>query len=115
MNVPQPALDHSLGAGAVVFLQQIFFQGASVDADANRNSALRRRPDDLFDVFARSDIAGIEAQAVDSLLNGDQGELVVEVNVGDQRNANLSFDFAELFRRFAHRHGAPRDLATGGF
>ena len=40
-------------------------------------------------------------------------KLVIEVNVGDQRDANLFLDFAQLFRRFAHRHGAANDLAAG--
>ena len=36
----QPAFDHACGGRSVVFLQQIFFQRAGVDADADRNLAL---------------------------------------------------------------------------
>ena len=74
--------------GPLIFLQQIFFQRTGVDADTDRNLALRSRFDDFFDIFARADVAGIEAQTVDALLDGDQRQLVIEMDVGDQRNAN---------------------------
>ena len=67
----QPAFDHALGRRAVVFLQQIFFQRPGVDADANRNFALGRGVDHFFDIFARADVAGIETQTIDALLDGD--------------------------------------------
>ena len=40
MDMAQAAFDHAFGGRSVVFLQQIFFQRAGVDADANRNLAL---------------------------------------------------------------------------
>ena len=39
-NMAQAAFDHALGGRSVVFLQQIFFQRAGVDADADRNFTL---------------------------------------------------------------------------
>ena len=77
--------------------------------------ALRRGLDHFFDILARADVAGIETQTVDALLDGDQRQLVIEMNVGDQRNANSLFDLAQLLRRFAHRHGTANDFATGRF
>ena len=71
--------------------------------------------DHFFDIFARADVAGVEAQAVDALLDGDQRQFVIEMDVGDQRDANFFLDLAELLGRFAHRHGTADDFAAGRF
>ena len=71
------------------------------------------RFDDFHDELLAADVAGIEAQAVHALLERDERQLVVEVDVGDERNADLALDLAELLRRLAHRNGTAHDVAPG--
>src|SRR5258707_3299678 len=61
-----------------------------------------------------ADVAGVQAQAVHALLEGNEGELVVEVDVGHERDADLPLDLAELLGGVAHGHRAPHDVATRG-
>src|SRR5581483_2524416 len=113
VDVAQRAFDHAFGGRTVIFLQQVFFEGAGVDADADRDFALGGELHDFFDAPALAYVARIETEAVDALLKCDERELVVEMYVGDERNADAAFDLAELLGRFAHRDGDAHDVAAG--
>ena len=93
-------------------MQQIFFQGAAVDADADGNPALGGELDYFLDAPTSADVSWIQTQAVHSLLQRYKGEFVVEVNVRHQGDADLSFDLAELFRCLANRDCNSHDVAT---
>src|SRR5262249_2508999 len=69
--------------------------------------------DDFLDEALAPDVAGIEAEPVHALLEGDERQLVVEVDVGDERDADLALDLAELLGRLSHGHRAAHDLAAG--
>src|SRR4030095_7222993 len=111
-DVPQGGLDHALGRGPVVPGQEIFLERAAVDADADGDPLVLGDVDDLLDEMLAADVPGVQPQAIHTLLERDEGELVVEVNIGDQRDPDLPLDLAELLGGLADRHRAPYDVAA---
>ena len=85
-RVVERALDHRLGAGLAVFLQQVLLQRAGIDADAHRAAVVLGRLDHLAHPLGAADIAGIDAQAGGAGLGRLDGALVVEMDVGDDRH-----------------------------
>ena len=86
LGVVERALDHRLGAGLAVFLEQVALQRAGIDADAHRAAVILGRLDHLAHPLGRADIAGIDAQAGGAALGRLDGALVVEMDVGDDRH-----------------------------
>ena len=62
-GVAQRALDHGLGAGLAVALQQVALQRAGVDADAHGAAVVAGGLDHLAHAVGRADVAGVDAQA----------------------------------------------------
>ena len=62
LGVRQRALDHRLRARLAVFLQEVAFERAGVDADPHRAAVVAGRLDHLAHPLGRADIAGIDAQ-----------------------------------------------------
>ena len=86
LGVVERALDHRLGAGLAVFLQEIAFERAGIDADPHRAAVVLGRLDDLAHPLGRADIAGVDAQAGGAALRRLDRPLVVEMDVGDDRH-----------------------------
>src|SRR5215470_20022795 len=95
-------------------LQEILFQRSRVHADPDGDALVLGEVDDLLHEPLTADVAGIETQAVHALLEGDERELVIEMDVSDQGNADLPLDLAELLGGLADGHRAAYDLAAGG-
>src|SRR5712691_1389933 len=114
-DVAEGRLHHAGRRRPAVLLEQVLLQRAAVDADADGNLALLGEVDDLLHEALAPDVAGIQSEPVHPLLEGDQGELVVEVDVGDERDADLALDLAELLGGLANGHRATHDLAAGRF
>ena len=108
------ALHQGLGGDAAVFCPQLLFQGPAVDADADGDALLAADVRHGLDLLFPADIAGVDAQGVDPPLRTRQGEFVVEMDVGDQGNADLLLDFVHGLCRRLVRDGHPDDLASGG-
>lgn len=94
-HVAEGRLDHGLGGRVAVFLEKLLFQGTGVDADADGYQPFPGRCHHLFHLPPFTDIAGIEAQAVNSPLQHLQGEFVVEVDVGNDWDGALALDGAQ--------------------
>src|SRR3546814_6875683 len=86
LDMVERAFDQRLGAGFAIFFEQILFEAARVDPDADRASVRLCRAHDLADALGRSDIAGVDAQACGAGVGGFEGALVVEMDVGDDRD-----------------------------
>src|SRR5438132_2672873 len=115
LNVAHGRFDHRFGRGGPVLLQQILLQRTTVDADANRNFLRLRRAHDFDDPFVLADVAGIQTQLIDAGLERQQRQLVMKVNVCDQRNFRHSFsNFLERDCSVVVRDGESHDLATRG-
>src|SRR5215510_4945867 len=91
-DVTERGFDHALSAGTVVLRQEIFFERARVDADADGNLLVLGDVDDFLHELLAPDVAGVQTQPIDPLLQGGEGELVVEVNVGDEWDPDLALD-----------------------
>ena len=125
LDVAQGALDHGRRTGVAVLLDQLAFQAAGVDADAHRQSLFFGFADDLAVAIVAADVARVDADLVDGMIQCGQGHFVVEVDVADERNVDAPFDLAEHTRVFgswhrdAHQFTAglfqSEDLSHGGF
>jgi hypothetical protein len=102
-GVVQGALDHRLGAGLAVLLQQFALQRAGVDADPHRAAVVAGGLDDLTHAVGAADIARIDPQAGRAGLGRLDAALVVEVDVGHERHLGLAGDGLEGGRAVGHR------------
>ena len=82
----QRAFNHALRRRAAVFGKDILFDRTGVDADAHRNVMSLYAVGKNLDILFAADIAGIDAQFMNAVFNRFQGELVVKVNISDQRH-----------------------------
>src|SRR6185436_20209623 len=85
-DVVHRAFDQRLGAGLRVFLEQVPFEAAGVDANADGAAVGAGGGDDFLDPLLGSDVAGVDAQAGGAGVGGFQCTLVVEVDVGNDRD-----------------------------
>jgi hypothetical protein len=107
----QPALRGRLA----VFFLQVFFQGTGVDADTDRNPAITGGIDHGTHTVFATDVARVDAQAVDAQFGHAQRDLVVEVDVGNQRHLDQLLDLAEGLGGVHVRHRNPHDVDAGCF
>ena len=118
-GVVQGALDHGVGAGLAVFLQQFLLQRAGVDADAHGAAMVLGRLNDVADAVGRADIAGIDAQAGGARLGRLDAALVVKMDVGHERHLGTRARWSGRRRsipRRGRRRGRcrPRPLPADG-
>ncbi|MNS66294.1 hypothetical protein D3C72_995030 [compost metagenome] len=113
LNVTQSRFDQRSRGRLAVFLLQVFFQRAGVDADADRNAAITRCIDHRPNTVFTTDVARVDTQAVDAQFGHAQGDLVVEVDVGNQRHADLLLDAAERLGCVHVRHRDAHDVHAG--
>src|SRR5881628_1354252 len=103
-DVSQRGLDHAFGGRPTVLGEKILLERARVDPDPNGNLLFLGDVHDLLYERLAADVSGVEAQAVDALLERDERQLVAEVDVGHEGNADLPLDLAELLGRLADAH-----------
>ena len=60
-----------------------------------------------------ADVARVDAQAVDAELGYPQSDLVIEMDIGDQRQLYALLDPAEGLRSLHRRHRDPDDVSAG--
>src|SRR5574337_942337 len=75
------ALDEGLGGGVAVLREYLLFERPGVDAYANRDASLFGGPDDLPYPFLCADVAGVQPQPLDALVERGEREPPVEVYV----------------------------------
>src|SRR5690606_6479987 len=100
------------GRFAVLFLQ-VLLQRAGVDADADRDALVTGGIDHRAYAILATDVARIDAQAVDTQLGHAQGDLVVEVDIRHQRYLDLLADSSEGFCSIHARYRDAHDVGTG--
>jgi hypothetical protein len=96
-----------------VLALQILADGAGIDPDTDRDALVAGAGHYLADLVVAADVARIDAQAVDAVLGDAQGDLVVEVDIGDQRHVGALANGAERLRRIHARHGYAHDVRSG--
>jgi len=88
-------------------------EAAGVDADADRDAAVLGLLRDELDLLGLADVAGVESQRLHARLHRGQRELVLEVDVGDERNRRAGHDLREPFGRGLLVTGTAHDVAAG--
>ena len=107
------ARHHELfGLREVVALGDILLKRTGIDTDANRTARGTRSIDHSVDLGPIADIAGIDAQLGSAGLNGTNGELMVKVDIGDNRHRRLGTDGAETLKRGLGGHAHANDIAA---
>src|SRR5690606_17724675 len=115
LGLAQSRLHQRLWRRLAVLLLQVLLQRTGVDPDADRDALVAGGLDHRLHAVLAADIAGVDAQAVDTQLGHAQGDLVVEVDVGDQRHAHLLLDPAEGLRGLHGRYRDAHDVGAGVF
>ena len=115
LKVPHKAIARHhelLGLCEVVALGDILLKRARVHANTNRAPSGTRGVDDGIDLSPIADIAGIDAKLGGTSLDGADGELMVKVNIGDDRHRRLGTDGAETLKRGLGGHAHTHDIAA---
>ena len=84
--------DERLGRDAAVALGHGRVERARVHADADRQAAILRLGRDELDVLGLADVAGVQPQRLHPGLDRGERELVLEVDVGDDRHRRAGHD-----------------------
>lgn len=97
---------------------------AEVDPDPDWGLPLLRLGHYFPDILGLSNVTGVEAEAVDAGVKGLEGQRVLEVNIGDERDGRMGHDVGQGSRRlaigdrdaddFAARVRKLADLGQGG-
>jgi hypothetical protein len=124
-DMVQCAFDQRLGARLAIFFEQVLFQAAGIDPDADRAAIGSGGGDDFSDPLGRADVARVDAQAGRAGIGGFERALVVEMNVGDDRDlggwtvtgaspptATVPTMIWRDLRRSIWRHGRSEDMGA---
>ena len=112
IHVTQGRLDQRLGRGLAVLALQILADRAGIDADADGDTAIASAGNDLAHLVIAADIARVDTQAIDAIGGDFQGDAVIEVNVGNERHADLGADFAKRLGRVHAGNGDAHDVGA---
>ena len=105
-------VNHRFGSRLAVLLQELFFQGAGIHADPYRHQSFFRRPDDLLDLPSFTDIAGIQAQPVNAEFQNLQRQLVVKMNIRNNRKTTVGANSAQRQSSIHVRHSTADDFTA---
>jgi hypothetical protein len=114
-DVAQGAIDHRGGAGEAVLHGEFAFEAAGVDADAHRNALVLRLAHNLAKAVHAANVARVQANLVDRMIEGGQGHLVIEMDIDDQRQLDAPLDLAQHRSILRLRHRDAHQLAAGLF
>ncbi len=107
------ARHHKLfGLRKIVALGNILLERTGVHADANCAPGSARSIDHGINLGPIADIAGIDAQLGSTSLNGTNGQLVIKVDIGNDRHRRLGTDGAETLKRGLGGHAHAHDIAA---
>jgi hypothetical protein len=105
-------LDERLGLVGLGELEQVLGERAGVGADPHRDPGGLGGADDELDLVGAADVARVDPDGRDALLDRLQGEAGVEVDVGDHRDRREAHDPPERLGVLGLRHRDADDLAA---
>ena len=107
------ARHHELfGLREVFALGDILLKRARVHANANRAPSGARGIDHGIDLGPIANVARIDAELGGTGLHSADGELMVKVNIGDDRHRRLGTDGAKTLKRGLGGHAHAHDIAA---
>jgi len=111
-DVAQCRFHQCFGGRLAILLLQLLLQRTGVDADTDRYVLVTGCVNQCAHAIFLADIARVDAQAIDAELQDAQGDLVIEVNVADERHLHLLADLAECFGGLHRRDRDAHDVGT---
>ena len=105
--------DHRFGRDATVAFGHRRIERTRVHADTDGNAARFGLGRDELDVLGLADVARIQAQRLHAGLERAERELVLEVDVGDDRHRRTRHDLRQPLGRFLFVARAADDVAAG--
>ena len=109
------ALHQSFRRGSAVFPENVLFQRAAVDADADGDPLFAAGPHHFPHLLIGADVARVDADFVGPFLGGPDGGLVVKVDVGHQGQRRIPADASKGPGGLFIGHGEPGHMASGLF
>ena len=109
----QCRLDQRCRGRFAVFLLQVLLQGTGVDADTDGDTTVTGGVDHRTHAVLATDVARVDAQTVDAQFGHTQRNAIVEVDVGDERHADLLLDAAERLGGVHVRYRNANDVDAG--
>ena len=108
----QRTVPHRLGGGVTVFGQNVLFQRAGVDTDANRNVLFTAGNRHRAHPLVLPDVAGVDANLIDTRRHAIQRQTVIKMNVRHQRHIHRRFDGVHQPYRLCIRNGDAKNVAS---
>ena len=112
MYLVHRAFHQSLCGYTAVSCQDILLQRTRIYSYANRNIPFSGAVHHSAHTFPASDIAGIDADLVRSVLHGCDRHAIIEVNIRHQRDVNIFLNLSQRLRRFQRRNRGTDDIAS---
>ena len=106
-------LDQGLGGGPAVAAVEVGVERPGVHPDADGHPAVLGLGGDRLDLGLLAQVARVEAQPLDAGLEGGEGHLVVEVDVGHDRHRRAGHDLGQPLGRRLLVAGAADDVGPG--
>ena len=95
-----------------VLFQQPLIQTAAVDADADGDVLVLAHLHHRLHPILPADVAGVDADFAGAALRGGDGQLIVKVNIRNQRQRAFLADFRKASGRLPIGHCQPGNLAA---
>ena len=100
---------------AVMLIQNLLFQTSGIYSDPNRNIILLAAVDHLTHPVLIPDVAGVDADFIDTCCHRFQSQPIIKMDVRHNRNMDCVFQMFNQFYRLPVRNGCADDFASGGF
>ena len=108
----QGTFHQRFGGYAAVFFQKLLLQGTAVDADPDGNAVLLCLIHHGPYPLSGADISRINPDLVGPAFDGRDGQPVIKMNIGHQRDMNLLFYFPDGSGRFHGGNGNPDNITA---
>src|SRR3990167_3039622 len=107
------AFNKRFGSWVAKLFKKIFFERAAVDSNSDGNFALLRFFYNRLNSVARTNVARIKTQFINSLIERNEGKAVIEMNVCNERNFDSLFNGFEGLCIFFGRTSDANNFAPG--
>ena len=107
------ALHQGFRRGMTVLFQQPLVKTAAVDTDADRDVPVFTHLHHSLHPILPADVAGVDADFAGPALGGGNGQLVVKMNVRNQRQGAFLTNLGKAPGGFHIGHRQPGDLTAG--
>ena len=106
-------LHQRIGSGMTVLFQQPLVKAAAVDTDTDRDFPIFADIHNCFYSIFSADITGVDADLGSAAFRSSNGQLIVKVDIRNQRQRTFLADFRKASCALHIRHSQSGDLTAG--